>query len=107
LQCRKNLQTTNQGSSGRIFFFKHRTPKRSFASALCSSVQAKQPSGYQKEPAGTQKQQVASQAWCQSVEANIVNSNAMEDMFVAFTVVQQIMIGLSATMSEDQVSFIT
>jgi hypothetical protein len=38
----------------------------------------------------------------------IVNSNAMDDMLVAFTVVQQIMTRLSGTVSEEEkVRFIT
>jgi hypothetical protein len=44
----------------------------------------------QKESAGPQKQQVTSKASGQSMQAN-VNNNAMEDMYVAFTMVQQIM----------------
>jgi hypothetical protein len=71
-------------------------------------VEAKQPSEKQKESANPQKQQVANKASGESVLAKIVNSNAMEDMFVAFTMVQQIMTGLSSAASEEEkVSVIT
>jgi hypothetical protein len=36
------------------------------------------------------------------VQEKIVNSNAMDNMFVAFTMVQTIMTGLSSTASEDE-----
>jgi hypothetical protein len=65
-------------------------------------VEAKQPSGNQKEPAGHQKQQVANKPPGESVQAKIVNSNAMDDMFVAFTMVQQIMTGFSGAASEEE-----
>jgi hypothetical protein len=68
-------------------------------------MQAKQPSEQQK---GSQKQQVASQASGQSEQAKVLNGNAMDDMFIAFTVVQQIMTGLSGAASEgEKVSVIT
>jgi hypothetical protein len=71
---------------------------------LCSM----QLSENQKEPAGLQKKQVANKASSQSMQEEIVNSNAMDDMFVAFTIVQQIMTGLSGTASEEEeVSIIT
>jgi hypothetical protein len=42
------------------------------------------------------------------VQAKIVNSNEMGDMFVAYTMVQQIMRGLSGAASEEEkVSVIT
>jgi hypothetical protein len=42
------------------------------------------------------------------MQEEIVNSNAMDDMFVAFTMVQQIMTGLSIAASEEEkVSIIT
>jgi hypothetical protein len=42
------------------------------------------------------------------MQAKTVNSNAMDDMFVAFTMVQQIMTGLSCAASgEEEVSAIT
>jgi hypothetical protein len=50
LQRRKNQRMTKKGSSGRNFFSKYSTPKRSFASALHSFVEAKQPSENQKVP---------------------------------------------------------
>jgi hypothetical protein len=42
LKRRKNRRMSNQRSSGRLFFSKYTTPKRSFASALSSSVESKQ-----------------------------------------------------------------
>jgi hypothetical protein len=45
--------------------------------------------------AGPQKKQVANKSSGQSTQEEIVNSNA-KDMFVAFTMVQQIMTGLSS-----------
>jgi hypothetical protein len=93
---------SSQGSSGRTFFSKYTTPERSFASALCSSVEAKQPSENQKESAGQQTKQVAKKASGQSMQEEIVNSNAMDDMFVAFTMVQQIKTGLSSAASEKE-----
>jgi hypothetical protein len=42
------------------------------------------------------------------MQEEIVNSNAMDDMFVAFTMVQQIMTGLSnASSEEEKISIIT
>jgi hypothetical protein len=102
LQRRKNQRISNQGSSGRTFFSKYTTPERSFASAVRSSVEPKQPSENQKESTGLQKKQVASKASDESVKEEIVNSNAMDDMFVAFTMVQQIMTGLSSAASEEE-----
>jgi hypothetical protein len=101
LQRRKNQRISNQGSSGRAFFSKCTTPERSFASALRSSVESKQPSENQEESAGPQKKQVAIKASDQSIQEEIVNSNAM-DMFVAFTMVQQIMTRLSSAASEEE-----
>jgi sRNA-binding protein len=85
LQRRKNQRTTNQESSGRTFFSKNTMPERSFASVLRSPVEEKQ-----KESAGPQKQQVTNKTSGQSIQAD-VNNNAMDDMYVAFTMVQQIM----------------
>jgi hypothetical protein len=100
LQRRKNQRISNQGSSGRTFS-KYTTPEQSFASALRSSVESKQPSENQKESAGPQKKHVANKASGQSMQVEIVNSNAM-DMFVAFTMVQQIMTGISSAASEEE-----
>jgi hypothetical protein len=36
------------------------------------------------------------------MQANVVNNNAMDDMYVAFTMAQQIMTGLSGAASEEQ-----
>jgi hypothetical protein len=36
------------------------------------------------------------------MQKEIVNCNAMDDMFVAFTIVQQIMTGLSSAVSEEE-----
>jgi hypothetical protein len=70
-------------------------------------VESKQPSETQKEFAGPQKKQVAYKASGQSMQEDILNSNAM-DMFVAFTMVQQIMTRLSGAASEEEeVSIIT
>jgi hypothetical protein len=94
LQRRKNQSISKKGSSGRTFFYKYTMSERSFASALLSSVKSKQPSENQKEFAGPQKKQVANKASSQSMQKETVNSNAMDDMFVAFTMAQQIMTGL-------------
>ncbi|PNF27753.1 hypothetical protein B7P43_G12787, partial [Cryptotermes secundus] len=96
---RKNQCVTNQGSSGRTFFSKYATAKRTFASVLHSSVEAKQPSVQQKASNSPQNQQFTNKASGQSVQTKMVNSNAT-DMFVAFTMVQQIMTGLSRAASE-------
>jgi hypothetical protein len=56
----------------------------------------------QKEPAGPQKHHVTNKASGQSMQANVANSNAMDDMYVAFTMVQQIMTGLSGAASEEE-----
>jgi hypothetical protein len=108
LQRRNNQRISNKESSGRTVFSKYTTPERSFASALRSSVESKQPSENQKKSAGPQKKQVANKASCQSMQEETVNSNAMNDMFVAFTMAQQIMTGLSSAASaEEKVSIIT
>jgi hypothetical protein len=73
LQRRKNQSMSNQGSSGRTFFSKYTTPERSYASALRSSVESKQPSENQKKSAGSQKKQVANKALGQSMQEEIVN----------------------------------
>jgi hypothetical protein len=65
-------------------------------------MQSKQPSNNQKESAGPQKKQVTNKASGQSMQEEIVKSNAMDDMFVAFTMVQQIMTGLSSAASEEE-----
>jgi hypothetical protein len=83
LQRRKNQRISKQRSSGRIFFSKYTTPERSFASALRISVESKQPSENQKESAGPRKNQVANKASGQSMQEEFVNSNAMDDVFVA------------------------
>jgi hypothetical protein len=68
----------------------------------------KQPSENQKESAGPGKKQVANKASGQSMQVETVNCNAMDDMFVAFTMVQQIMTGLPGAVSEEEkVSIIT
>jgi hypothetical protein len=68
-------------------------------------VESKQPSASQKESAGPQKKQVGNKASCQSIKEEIVNKNALDDIFVAFTMVQQIMTGLSRAASEKEKSF--
>jgi hypothetical protein len=67
-------------------------------------VESKQPSDNQKESADPQKKQVANKASGQSMQEEIVNtrSNAMDDIFVAFTMVQQIMTGFSSAVSEEE-----
>jgi hypothetical protein len=65
-------------------------------------VESKQPSGNQKESAGPQKKQVANKSSRQSRQEEIVNSIAMDDMFIAFTMVQQFMTGLSIAGSEEE-----
>jgi hypothetical protein len=47
-------------------------------------------------------QYVTNQTSGQQVQAENVNSNAMEDMSVAFTMVHQIMTGLSGAASEEE-----
>jgi hypothetical protein len=42
LQCRKNLLATTQGSAGKTFFSKYKTPDQSFATAVHSSDQQHQ-----------------------------------------------------------------
>jgi hypothetical protein len=91
---------SNQGLSGRTFS-KYTTLERFFASALSSSVESKQPSENQKDSAGPQKKQVANKASGQSMQEVIVNRNAL-GMFVAFTLVQQMMTGLSSASSEEE-----
>jgi hypothetical protein len=58
--------------------------------------------GKQKESAGPQKQKVTNKASGQSMQANVVNNNAMDDVYVAFTMMQQIMTGLSGAASEEE-----
>jgi hypothetical protein len=71
-------------------------------------MELKQPSENQKESAGLHKKQVTNKASGQSMQEETVNSNAMEDMFVTFTVVQQIMTELSSAVSEEErISIIT
>jgi hypothetical protein len=65
-------------------------------------VETKQSSGNQKQPAGNQKQQVVNKSSGESVQAKIVNSNEMDNIFIAFTMVQQIMTGLSGAASEEE-----
>jgi hypothetical protein len=91
MEHRKNQRETNQGTAGRTFVSKYTTPDRSFASALHSSMQPQEqrPQQQQNKPAVHHEQQATSQASGQSVQAKNVNSNAMDDMFVAFTMVQQ------------------
>jgi hypothetical protein len=61
-----------------------------------------QPRGREaEESAGPQKQQDTNKASGQSMQAN-VNNNTMDDMYVAFTMVQQIMTGLSGAASEEE-----
>jgi hypothetical protein len=63
-------------------------------------VDSKQLSENQKESAGHQKKQVANKASGHSMQKDIVNSNKMDDIFVAFIMVQQIMTGLSGAASK-------
>jgi hypothetical protein len=93
---------SNQGSSRRTFFSKNTTPELSFASALRSSVESKKPSENQKESVGLQKKQVANKTSGQSMQEEIENSNSMDDMFVAFTMVHQIMTMHSSATSEEE-----
>jgi hypothetical protein len=98
----------NQGTTGRTFFSKYTTPDWSFASALHSSMQPQEQRPQQhKKPAVHHIQQATSQASGQSVQAKNVNSNAMDDMSVTFTMVQQIMTGLSGAVSEEEKVAIT
>jgi hypothetical protein len=60
----------------------------------------------EKESAGPQKKQVANKESGQSMQEKIVNSNAMDDMFIAFTMVQQIVTGLSGSASEEEKAWI-
>jgi hypothetical protein len=56
----------------------------------------------QKESAGPQKKQVANKISGQSMQEEVINSNEMDDMFIAFTMVQQILAGLSSAASEEE-----
>jgi hypothetical protein len=70
-------------------------------------MEAEQPSEpeHQKEYASTE---ATGRQPSLSVQAKIVNSNAMENMFVVFTMVQQIMTEFSyAASEEEKVSVIT
>jgi hypothetical protein len=58
--------------------------------------------GKQKESAGPHKQQVTNKASGQSMQANVVNNNSMDDMYFLFTMVQQILTGLSGAASEEE-----
>jgi hypothetical protein len=107
LQRRENQRISNQGSSGRTFS-KYTTPERSFVSALRSSLESKQQSENLKDSASPQKKQDANRASGQSMQGKIINSNTMDEIFVAFTMVGQIMTGLSSAASEEEkVSIIT
>jgi hypothetical protein len=70
-------------------------------------VEPKQPSEIKKEPACSQKKQVTNTASGQSIQEKTVNSNAMDDRFVAFTMVQQTMTISRATSGEKKIAIIT
>jgi hypothetical protein len=63
-------------------------------------VKAREPSAQQKESTGPQKH-VANKAPGHSVQTKVVNSN-VTDMFVAFTMVEQIMTRLSGDALEEK-----
>jgi hypothetical protein len=65
-------------------------------------VESKQPSGNQKKSAGLHKKQVANKATGQAMQEAIVNSNKMDDKFVAFNLVQHILTDLSSAVSEEE-----
>jgi hypothetical protein len=92
------------GIEGRTFFSKYTIPARSFATALRSSEQQHQqqpPQHQQQQSSGHHGQQVTNQTSGHSVQAKNVNSNAVDyDMFLAFTMVQQIMTELSGAATE-------
>jgi hypothetical protein len=79
------------------------TPDRSFAIALrsCDQKNLQQPSQQkQQQSSGNNKHQDTNQISGQSVQAKNVNTNAMEDAFLAFAVVQQTMAELSGVATE-------
>jgi hypothetical protein len=84
----------NPGSSGRTFFSSYTTPDRSFAAALRSSEQQHQQPSQQNHQQSS-GHQVNKQTSLQSLQAKNVNSNVKDNMFIAFTMVQQIMAELS------------
>jgi hypothetical protein len=93
------------GSEKRTFFSKC-TPDQSLTTALRSSDQQnqQQPSPPQQQQLlGNNMHQDTNQTSGQSVQVKNVNSNAMDgDMFLAFTMVQQIMTELSGAGTEKQ-----
>jgi hypothetical protein len=111
LQCRRNLQATTPGSAWWTFFLKFTTPDRSFTGVLCNSDQQhpQQPSQQkQQQSSGKNMHQDTSQISGQSVQAKNVNVNATDDVFLAFTMEQQIMMELSGAATEkEKVSVIT
>jgi hypothetical protein len=78
------------------------SPEWSFASALRSSVELKKPSENQKGYSGPPKKQVTNNALGRSMMEEILNSNATDNLFVALTMVQHIMIGLLGAALEEE-----
>jgi hypothetical protein len=66
--------------------------------SLCST----QPRGREQKESAGPPETANHQQRLRSVKANIVNNNAMDDTYVAFTMVQQIMTGLSGAASEEE-----
>jgi hypothetical protein len=98
-----HLRFVNWGSSRRTFFSNYTTLYLSFADALRSSEQQHQQQSSQQQQqlsSGPHRQQVTNRTSGQSVQGKNVKSNAMDDMFIASTVVQQIMTELSGAATE-------
>jgi hypothetical protein len=84
---------TIPGSAGRTFSSKYITPDRQFATALRSFGQQhrQQPSQQKQQQSSVKnKHQDTNQIAGQSVQAKNININAVDEMFAAFTTVQQI-----------------
>jgi hypothetical protein len=54
----------------------------------------------QQQTLGQKLQRLSSQTSCETVQAKSANCNAIYDKFVTFTVVEQIMTGLSGAVKE-------
>jgi hypothetical protein len=93
------------GSAGKTFFSKYTTPDRSFTTALHSSHQqhVQQPSQQkQQQSSGLSMYQDTNKISNQSVQAKNVNINATDNMFLTFTMVQQIRTELSGAAKEKE-----
>jgi hypothetical protein len=92
----------NIGAAGRTFFSQHTTLDRSFAAALRSSNQQQAPQQQPQQSSRKYTNQDTYQISGQSVQAKNVNFNAMDDVFLALTMTQQIMTELSGAATEEK-----